>query len=73
MNALIKKILAKRQAIRLHIEQMHVTQDALKERRKFHETDTMSWKTADAAVHHLADKIAKAERELTILEKKWSW
>ena len=72
MNA-VKKLLAKRQAIRLHIEQMCVTQESMRERRKFHETDTLSWKTANAAVLHLQDKIDKAERELSVLEKKWSW
>lgn len=69
----VKRLLSKRQAIRLHIEQMRVTQSAMRERRKNHENDTLSWKNAHAAVLNLDDKIAKAERELRILESKWSW
>ena len=72
MNA-IKRLLAKRQATRLHIEQMKVTQAAMKQRAKDHHHDTLSWKTAHAAVINLDEKISIAERELNTLEKKWSW
>ena len=73
MTNVIKKLLAERQARRLHIEQMRVTQEAMRQRAKDHEHDTLSWKTAHAAVINLDEKIAIAERELNTLEKKWSW
>jgi hypothetical protein len=69
----IKRVLAKRQAIRLHIEQMKVTEKALRERAKHHHEDTLAYETAKKAAFRLQDKIAKAEAELTILERKWSW
>jgi len=70
---LIKHFVGKRQAIRLHIEQMKVTQEAMRKRAKDHQNDTLSYKTAHAAVLHLNDKIQNAERELAVLERKWSW
>ena len=73
MSSIVKKLLAKRQAARLHIEQMRVTQEAMKKRAKDHSHDTLSWKTAHAAVLNLEEKIAIAERELNMLERKWSW
>ena len=66
-----KRVCSKRQAIRLHIEQMKVTRNSLRQRAKDHEHDSMSYKTAHAAVLNLQEKIDKAKLELNILEKRW--
>jgi hypothetical protein len=66
-----KYVTSKRQAIRLHIESMKITQASLKQRAKNHKNDTMSYKTAHAAVLNLEDKIQKAKQELNTLERRW--
>jgi hypothetical protein len=66
-----KYVTSKRQAVRLHIESMKVTQASLKQRAKDHKHDTLSYKTAHAAVLNLEDKIIAAKQELNMLEKRW--
>jgi hypothetical protein len=66
-----KYVTSKRQAVRLHIESMKVTQASLKQRAKNHQHDTLSYKTAHAAVLNLQDKIDTARLELNMLEKRW--
>lgn len=68
-----RRICAERQAIRLHIESMAVTRDALKQRRRYHKQDPLSYKTAQTAVKRLDSKIKKAARELQILEERWKF
>ena len=68
-----RQLLGARQALRLHIESMAITQTALKQRAKHHKTDPMSYKTAHRAVNRLGDKIAKARQELGFLEEKWKF
>jgi hypothetical protein len=66
-----KRIRSKRIALRLHIEQMKVTANSLKNRSKRHGHDAMAYQTATAAHQNLQDKISKAESELAFLEKTW--
>ncbi len=68
-----KQLLAARQALRLHIESMDITRDALRKRAKFHRTDTMNYETAKRAVSRLGNKIATARLELTVLEERWKF
>ena len=69
----VKRFLANRQALRLHIEEMKVTRDALKKRAVDNKHDTLAYRVANGGVNRLNDKIRRAERELQMLDKKWSW
>ena len=68
-----RKICAERQSIRLHIESMKVTRDAMRQRAKNHRQDVLNYETAHQAVNKLSDKIAKAARELQVLEETWKF
>jgi hypothetical protein len=66
-----KRIISKRIATRLHIEQMKVTRDAQRKLAKTHSHSPLAYQTAHNAVQFLQDKIEKAESELSTLEKRW--
>jgi len=68
---LLKLIVRKRQALRLHIEVMKTTDKSLQQRIRNRKLETLSFTSAVNARHHLKDRIAMAERELQVLEKEW--
>ena len=68
-----RQLLGARQAIRLHIESMNITRDALRQRAKHHKQDPLSYKIAHRAVSWMDRKIAKAKQELQVLEERWKF
>lgn len=66
-----RKIRSKRIALRLHIEQMKVTAESLKNRARRQSADALAYQTARAAHERLLEKVEQAERELSTLERNW--
>jgi hypothetical protein len=71
VNPLRKKLAAKRQALRLHIEVMNATKSELQRRVRDHQHDHLAFSSAKTAVHRIARKIDEAKQELTFLEDHW--